>query len=255
MALKDDYIFCTLALGEKYCLLAQEMAANLADKSPEHGLLVLTDEPRAFQGLTNVIAQPFRQQGVLHCYHDKRFALKAALTLANTAIMLDVDASFEEHIPDLKWPPGITGRTKSMVEHAAKYTPERLPHLRAIAQKLDLEINNAIWLGESLFAVTRDQGREQEFLRVWSQVARYLQLRGIHAGEGHAIGLAAAKVGWQPQETDSWLQLSALWNHFDASRKQKTTTQWQKLQRRLAYHYRLNLERLKACRNFDFYYR
>ncbi|MEM9220353.1 MAG: hypothetical protein AAGD25_39255 [Cyanobacteria bacterium P01_F01_bin.150] len=255
MKLQDDYIFCTLALGSKYHLLAQRMAENLADKSPGHGLVVLTDNPNSFSYLENVIVQPFKQQGVLHCYHDKRFALETALNLANTAIMVDVDACFEVKIPDFVWQPGVEGKTENLLEHVTQYTPERFPHLNAIAEKLDVDIANTVWLGEALFTVTRDQGKEHKFLEVWAQIARYLQLRGIHAGEGLAIGLAAAKVGWQPQQSDSWQQITAIWKHFDASQQTKDITRKQKLQRRLAYHYRLNSERIKALQDFEFYYR
>ena len=255
MKLQDDYIFCTIALGARYHSLAHRMAENLAEKSPGHGLVILTDRPDSFANLGNVVVQPFKQQGVLHCYHDKRFALKTALTLANTAIMVDVDACFDVKIPDLVWQPGVEGLTEDLVEHVSQYTPERLPHLNAIAEKLGVDITNTIWLGEALFTVTRDRGKEHEFLDVWNQIARYLQLRGIHAGEGLAIGLAAAKVGWRPQQSDAWQQIAAIWKHFDASQQKKVVTRRQQLQRRLAYHYRLNLERVKALQDFSFYYR
>jgi hypothetical protein len=47
----NDYAFCTLALGEKYVLLAQKIAANLAEKAPGKMLITLTDNFGAFASI------------------------------------------------------------------------------------------------------------------------------------------------------------------------------------------------------------
>lgn len=252
---QSDYIFCTLALGQKYCLLARKMANNISENAPGHKLVVLTDDPKAFSTFENVIPVPFKQKGILHCYHDKRFAIEYALTLSNTAVMIDVDAGFEGKIPNLNFQPGIECYSENLIEHVSKYTPERLDRLHAVAKKVGVDIHEASWIGESIFIVTRDEGKEQEFLHCWGKIGRYLEINKIHAGSGNAIGLAAAKVGWIPQKGDAFQCIKSLWNHFDASLQQTQPTTMDRWKRRLAFHYRLNAERVKALQYFDFYYR
>ncbi|MHC5732957.1 MAG: hypothetical protein ACYTXY_54765, partial [Nostoc sp.] len=48
---------------------------------------------------------------------------------------------------------------------------------------------------EYLFSVTKDSGKEIEFLQQWDMLANYFELNGIYEGEGSAIGLAAYKAG------------------------------------------------------------
>lgn len=251
----NDYTFCTLALGQRYCLLAKQMSENLHQNAPGHKLVVLTDNPHTFAECDNVVPILFKQQGVLHCYHDKRFAIEHALRLSNTAVMVDVDAGFEGKIEDLKFQPGIECHSENLIEHVTKWTPERLETLHKVAKKIEVDPDSATWIGESLFAVTKDGGKEQEFLKYWGQVGRYLELNRIHAGSGNAIGLAAAKVGWTPRKSDNFVYLKSLWNHFDASLQRPAPTLMSRLRRKLTFHYRLNLERLRALQDFEFYYR
>jgi hypothetical protein len=251
----SDYTFCTLALGHKYSLLAQKMAQNLLQNAPDRKFVVLTDDPKAVSHFPNVIPKAFRQKGILHCYNDKRFAIEHALKFSDTAIMIDVDAGFQERIPALDFQPGIEGNFESLVEHVSKFTPERLPSIAKVAQKLNIDYENAVWVGESIFAVTRDGGKERDFLHYWEQIGRYFELHKIYAGEGNAVGLAAAKVGWTPLKSEAWQTLKSLWHHFDASSQRLEPSMLKFWQRRLAFHYRLNLERVKALEDFNFYFR
>lgn len=72
---------------------------------------------------------------------------------------------------------------------------------------------------EAVFAVRPSCGASRyAFLRVWEDLAHFLQLRGWHTGEGHAIGLAAAKVGW-PVAARRFLPQRALYkDRFTAQR-------------------------------------
>jgi len=255
MANLNDYTFCTLALGQRYCLLAKKMSENLSQYSPGHKLVVLTDDPKVFSNCNNVIPMFFRQRSVLHCYHDKRFAIEHALQLSDTAIMIDVDAGFEDEIANLTFQPGIECSSENLIKHVTKWTPERLGTLYKVAKKIGVDIESADWIGEAVFVVTKDGGKEQEFLKFWGQIGRYLELNKIHAGSGNAIGLAAAKVGWIPRKSDAYLHLNSLWNHFDASQQRRAPSLRQRLRRKAAFHYRLNLERFKALQDFEFYYR
>ncbi len=255
MSNPNDYTFCTLALGQRYCLLAKQMSENLSQQAPGHKLVVLTDNPEIFSDCENVVPVFFKQQGVLHCYHDKRFAIEQALKLSDTAVMIDVDAGFEDVVADLKFEPGIECHSENLIQHVSKWTPERLETLHKVAKKVDVNIDQATWIGESLFSVTKDGGKEDLFLQYWGQIGRYLELNKIHAGSGNAIGLAAEKVGWKPRKSDTFLHLKSLWNHFDASLQRPAPTVMSRLRRKFNFHFRLNLQRIKALKDFEFYYR
>ncbi|QLE56035.1 hypothetical protein [Nostoc sp. TCL26-01] len=251
----QDYCFCTLALRKRYRLLAQQLASDLEKYAPGKTLLVLTDEPSDFRDQANVMAFKHRQRGILHCYHDKSLVMEVALSKFYAAVYIDADTRILSPIPQgLKWQPGITaGHCENLVGHVSKYTPERLPHISKAAANLNLEIETVNYVGECLFIIARDEGKEIEYLKYWATIGRYLELRGIHAGSGNAMGLAAAKVGWNVAK-DGWEEVKNVIKHLDASYTNKQTV-WDFWKRRLGYHYRLNKARLAALREFDFYYR
>lgn len=70
---------------------------------------------------------------------------------------------------------------------------------------------------EMLFVVTRQDGREVEFLKHWETIALYCELNGFYNAEGYAIGLAAAKAGL----TVRWDEMSGLIYFKDWIEKQK----------------------------------
>jgi hypothetical protein len=255
--------FCTLALGKKYQILASELAKDLEKYGSSFPLVVGTDDPKYFSNSSNVLAFELHKQGILHCYHDKRFVLAKALADFDVAICIDADTRVIADLPtDIDWKPGITaGHQEDLIEHVNKYSPERLGFLKNMSAKLDVSLENSRYIGESLFIIARDGGKEQEFLRLWGLMGRYLELKGIHSGEGNAMGIAAAKVGWTVY-SEGWENLRKLLQHLDASYRENShlfeapkKKPWDKLKRRLDYHYRLNRLRLMALQDFDFYYR
>ncbi|MEA5580792.1 hypothetical protein VB620_05490 [Nodularia harveyana UHCC-0300] len=250
-----DFCFCTIALRNKYRLLAQQLASDLEKYSPGTKLLVLTDNPDCFQENANVLAIKHRQNGILHCYHDKSILMKIALSKFTTAIHIDADTRVLADLPDnLPWKPGITaGHYENLVEHVSRYNPERLSSLQKVATHLSVDLETVTYMGESLFMITRDNGKEIEYLKYWAMIGRYLELRGIHAGAGNAMGIAATKVGWNVYQ-DSWQEIKDVIDHTDASYSNKEKTLWEKWQRRIGYHYRLNLARIMALKNAKFYY-
>ncbi|MEA5513549.1 hypothetical protein [Nodularia sp. UHCC 0506] len=250
-----DFCFCTLALRHKYRLLAQQMATDLEKYSPGATLLVLTDEPSCFQENSNVLAFKHRQQGILHCYHDKSILMEIALSQFPVAIHIDADTRILAPIPNnLQWKPGITvGHFENLVEHVKQYTPERLQPLQKVASHFNIDLATVTYVGESLFVIARDNGKEIDYLKSWAMIGRYLELRGIHAGAGNAMGIAATKVGWKIFQ-DGWQELKVVMHHTDASYGNKQMTLWEKWERRLGYHYRLNLARVMALKNAKFYY-
>lgn len=93
--------------------------------------------------------------------------------------------------------PGITAKIAwhNIVKHNKNQTQIQI--LQRITDKFDLDLKDVSFVHECLFAVTKDQGRELEFLDTWERIAAYCELNKFYRGEGHAIGLAAAKIGWR----------------------------------------------------------
>lgn len=183
-----------MALGKNYCALALELAKDLEKHSPEIPLVVLTDSPKYFQAQSNVLAFPHHQVS-FGCYHDKRFAIAKAISLFHSCLFLDADMRILAPIPsNIKWLPGITAKIvwKDITKHNKNRFEIKLLH--QMAKKLSLKLEDVDFVHECLFVVTRDSGVELEFLKYWDKIAPYFELRGFYKGEGHTIGLAAAKV-------------------------------------------------------------
>jgi len=179
--------------------------------------IVLTDEPEAFADLpfrairhapTGPMAVDYlaRLPPTGHgrgaaAYHDKRFALIAALQDFDTAIYLDADSRISS-LPSLDtFPSGLAVLPlvrNSVAEHLNHWGSWRRPVFVDLARHLtgnDEVLHSARWCAESLLAVTRD-GRECRFFEAWAIGANFLQSRGVYSGEGGVIGLAAAYAGW-----------------------------------------------------------
>lgn len=235
--------------------MVRKMSKDLEKYGPGISLIVGTDNPKDFDDCKNIVAFKLHQEGILHCYHDKRFVVEKALSLYDVTIQIDADTNIVDYIPEtINFEPSVIGGThENMIAHVQKYNPERLVNLQKVANKLDLDLEKAEYIGESLMIFGRDRGKEQEFLDYWGIIGKYLELKGIHAGSGNAIGLAALKVGWEVKKTSDWETIHDLASHFDASYGAKRT-KLQQLQRKLAYHYRLNKTRLQALGDFNFYY-
>jgi hypothetical protein len=255
IATQASFCFCTLALRPKYRLLAQQLAESLEQFAPGIQLIVLTDSPKDFEKNPNVLAFQYRQQGILHCYHDKRFSIEKALDCFDAVVMIDADTRMIAEIPSsFVWKNGLTARhQENLIKHVERYNPERLAAVKEVAAKLDLN-PDVTYVGESLFVVKKDQGKEKELIKYWGMIGRYLELRGIHAGSGISIGLAAAKVGFPVIYDEQLSYINKASQHIGASHQKKPKTIWEQLSRKIGYHYRLNKTRLQALGNFSFYY-
>ncbi|ARV57227.1 hypothetical protein BZZ01_00010 [Nostocales cyanobacterium HT-58-2] len=251
---QKDFCFCTLAIGKNYRLLAQQLAQDLEKNSPGISVVIYTDKPEDFKTNPNTLAYKHQQQGILLCYHDKRFVLAKALSNFRAAIYIDADTRITSKISNIHWQPGITaGHWENLIEHASKYNPERLEFFKKIASKLNLPLENTNYIGESLFVIARDEGREGKFFEQWGHIGRYLELKGIHSGEGNAMGLAATLVGWNIK-TEGWQEIKQAVKHIEASHTPTQEKFWDKWKIKLGYYYRLNVARLEALKNFKFYY-
>lgn len=205
--------FCTLAVHEAYRRMARLLVGDLKGRP----WVVLTDEPGEFEGLGvraigHEPAGPMAIDFVTRlpplgngrgrpAYHDKRFALQAALEEFETAIFVDADTRIRSlpRLPD--FPPGIAVVKEvdaSVAEHLSRYGSQRRPAFEKLAVELtgDVEvINSARWCSEALFAITKD-GNEGKFFEAWGRGAQCLESQGVFSGEGGVIGLAAAFAGW-----------------------------------------------------------
>ena len=255
---QKNFCFCTLALGQRYRDITKELVKDLETNAPGISLVIYTQQPNDFSSHKNVIAFKHHQQGILHCYNDKRVLCQKAISLFPVAICIDADTRVLESLPeDIEWKPGITGWHKNLVEHVSKYRASSLPILQKLADKLNIydeSFNSSGWIGEALFIIVRDNGKEIEFLETWGKISKYAELKGMHAGEGSLMGLAATKVGWVIN-SEAWQKISRVTQHWDASRSKPKATYWDRLQKRIGYHYRLNKSRIMALRDFEIYYK
>jgi len=205
--------FCTLAIHPPYRRRARLLCA---DPTP-WPWVVLTDEPADFADLpvrairhepTGPMAFEYLQRvpdtgegrGAA-AYHDKRFALLAALEGCDTAIFVDADSRIAPLPPLPTFPPGLCVLPvvrESVAVHLESWGSWRLPAFEALATDLTGDagiLHSAPWCHEACFAVTKD-GNEDRFFATWERGAGFLQGRGVYSGEGGVMGLAAACAGW-----------------------------------------------------------
>jgi hypothetical protein len=205
--------FCTLAIHAPYRRRARLLCADTAPTP----WVILTDEPGDFAGLpvrairhapTGPMAidylerlAPTGEGRGAAAYHDKRFALRAALQDYETAIFLDADSRIDA-VPVIDaFPPGlavIPVVRKSIADHLETCGPWRLPAFVELARDLMGDpdaLRTAGWCHETCYAVTRD-GREDRFFGAWHRAAEFMQRHGVASGEGGVMGLAAAYAGW-----------------------------------------------------------
>ena len=250
----NNFCFCTLAFSHPYRMMAKALANDLEKYAPGVKIVIGNDRPQDFKDCKNVISYYQKQQGILHCYNDKRFAIAYALSLFDIAIFMDADTRIEKKLPtEITNFIGVQGVYKNLIEHTHKNRPDRLEIVKKLAHKLDIDLSEVSYFGEALLMISNQDNQGQKFLENWGKIGKYLELNGVHSGEGITIGLAAFQVGWQPLKTDEWEKLNHIARHIDASLTVHKNS-WQQFQRRLAYHYRLNKERLLALKDYDFYY-
>jgi hypothetical protein len=256
----NNYCFCGLALGIKYRLCAIDLAKDLQKYHPGVEYLILTDDTSDFRDLKNVIAIKHSQDSIMFPYNDRRFAIEKALFRYDRTIQIDTDIRllkpliFPNELDNLD---GIIAKSLPLKNHLNQYQPQNLPYYEKIAQKLDIDFDSVSYVGEFVFAVARNMGKEREFVHYWGMIAKYLELQRIHGADGPIIGLAAAKVGL-PIYSSEWPNKieNEYVDHlkFSSGKQKIQKTELEKFKFRLVYHYRLNKQRLIAFKNFSFYY-
>jgi hypothetical protein len=210
---KMSACFCTLAIHPSYRERARLLCGDLA---PAH-LIVMTDEPADFADLpvhairhdpTGPMAVDYLEgmaatgngRGAA-AYHDKRFAVEAALREFDTAIFLDADSRVHRRPPPVNFEAGLAVLPvvqHSIAVHLATCGSWRLPAFQDLALELlgdTKRLFDAKWCHEACFAVTKN-GSEDRFFWAWGQGASMLQRQKVFSGEGGVIGIAAAYAGW-----------------------------------------------------------
>lgn len=201
----DSICFCTSAFGEKYNLLAKLLAQDLEQFAPGYPLVIYTDRPHLFNGNSNVISVKHSCRGVLS-YHERRFAIWHALSIASSAVYLDADVRICAPVPEtLSFPPGLAARScGSLQKHLQEQFDKRpisskLQRKRSVIEKMSQQAGIDIYspklkfINEFLFVVSPFEGREFEFLKTWGELAIYANALGMHKHPTYAMALAAAK--------------------------------------------------------------
>jgi hypothetical protein len=207
---EKHFCLCTFAAGPIYRSLVKNLVSDIEKYAPGTPLILFTDKPSEFSNNSHFLVFKHRRQGVL-CYHERRFAIAKALSMFNSCMYLDADvricAPVSQDIVAREWLPGITARScTSMTKHFRTLLNDSHPpsmvrkfeFTKKMARKLDLDLeaDQVPFINEFLFVVTRDAGREVEFLEQWGKLATYCELNGIHNDPAFAMGLAATKVGF-----------------------------------------------------------
>ncbi len=209
----SDVCLCTLAINAPYRQRARLLCADASDSD----WVVVTDAPADFSdlGVRTVHREPSGPMAADYlarlpptgesrgaaAYHDKRFAVQAALERHDTAIFLDADSRIDG-LPQMRsFRPGLAVLPvvrKSIADHLQTVGSWRLPAFLELARDLmgdPIAIYRAAWCHETCYAVTKD-GNERRFFWAWERAAAFLQAHGVHSGEGGVMGLAAAFAGW-----------------------------------------------------------
>lgn len=202
---QSSLCFCTAAFGTKYNRMAQLLATDLAQFASGHPLIIYTNQPHHFAAHPNVQAVKHTPRGVLP-YHERRFAIAHGLTLAPKVMYLDADVRICAPIPaDLQFLPGLTARSCGNLHHHLQAQRQRQPQSAALRHKTNVIMKMAHRIGvnpahpdlkfinEFLFVLHEDQGREQEFLKIWGDLALYADTLGLHKHPTYAMALAAIK--------------------------------------------------------------
>jgi hypothetical protein len=220
---------CTLAIHAPY----RQRARLLCSDASAAAWIVVTDQPQDFadlpvraiqHGPTGPMAADYLAQLAptgngrgAAAYHDKRFAIQAALRDFETAVFLDADSRIAALPPLEGFPRGLAVLPvvrASIADHLARCGSWRLPAFTELAVHLmgDPDVLHAArWCHETCYAVTRD-GNEGRFLAAWAQAAEFLRQRDIYSGEGGVMGLAAAYAGWSV-DYDALAALSSSVSH------------------------------------------
>ncbi len=257
--MNKDFCFCTLAISQRYCLLARELAVSLEQYAPRKMLIVSTDLPNKFENCSNVLAFKHYQQGIHSCINDKRFVIEKALSMFDAAIFLDADSKIVAPIDhNMIIQPGITiHRINNILECKVNQRNKyRAEVTREIADKLDINLKVTNLIPGNIFAISKETGKEIEFIKIWDKIGRYFEFKNLHYAEENAMGLAAAKVGLTVRNSKNLEELKKNCQHlYVTSHSIESKTIFERIKRWSGIPSRLSRSLIISLRDFGFYFR
>ncbi|MGD1714623.1 hypothetical protein [Dapis sp. BLCC M172] len=201
-----EYCFGTLAVGKEYQSLALLLAKDLEIYAPETKLVIVTNNPKYFNKQCNVLAYKYQGNSV-KIYNDKRLVIEKALSMYNTCIFLDADIRIGQKVPaDLEFPPGILAfscwslfkfmnRKNDQPNIVNKEYWLRQEIITKVSNYWQINLEKSKFVQDFAFIITKNE-KYDHFIKTWEIIAGYLELKGIYAGAGFIIGLAAAHTGF-----------------------------------------------------------
>ncbi len=193
--------YTTLAIGYEYNNHALQLAKDIQIFSPNTSFIVLTDRPRLYYNIKNVIPILHRVQSV-GIYHDKLFCIEECFKHFKYCIFLDADCRLMKDVTvSRNWKPGITAKfcwnfknflikPKGNVKQA-----KRLKLLTEVTKEYQIMFEECYTIPESFMVFCKDNGKEEEFLKTWKRIRDFFEINEIFDGEGAVIGIAAYKSG------------------------------------------------------------
>lgn len=285
---QKNFCFCTYTSGSTYRALTKLLVEDLAKYAPGIPFIIFTDQPNDFQGYENVWVYKHNRKGI-KAHNERRFAIEKALSLFNSCLYLDGDVRICAPIPQefitKKWLPGITARScGDLVQHIqsrmmidGKLRPkvvQKMELVKTLATRLGLNLEKqpVPFINEFLFIVTRDSGKENEFLKLWGKLSYYVELNGF-TSPTLSMGLAATKLKFPVRHdklegldffddrietvriANGQSDLQAKKEYFEAMRniEQKPLSTWEKINKKLMskIEYYWNYSRVKTGVLFD----
>lgn len=209
---------CTLATGSDYRAMARRLIVDLSSFAPGVPVCLGTDRPAQFRGMRGVsVIRIAGVDGRWQRYNAKRLVLRRAIAAAQTAVFIDADSRVTAPLPvTARWPAGLSAAHENLRAHLQRWWPANFEEVRDAAHAIGVPLDSAPWIGESLYVLARDGGREQDFIKWWAYLGLRICRTGFRGGEGNIMGLAAAKAGL-PVRWGPWARLKESVSHLNAS--------------------------------------
>jgi GR25 family glycosyltransferase involved in LPS biosynthesis len=213
---KQNYILTTLAYGVNANTNALKLAIDL-DYFKQR-LLVVTDNPSLYVHLKNVITVPYPQKRF--SYNDKIICFEEGFKYDDCVVYIDSDCrifyrSFKETFANLlqniepgfhpSWDWGIVSRPTGGFFNSTDVSGRVSGYgelALSISKDLDININQSYHYQEGIIIVSKEDGKEVDFLDTWKTFSSQLDdfeikngAKRIGIGEGNIIGLSVVKSG------------------------------------------------------------
>lgn len=240
--MKKKYIIGICSVGEQYhaktIKLIKEINALI-----DIDFLVLTDEPKNFEGFPNVFLEKYQYKSAkylnkIFSFHDKKIIFERGFLHYDTVLLLDADHSIRPNLyeglldfdsdkisygayPQIIWRHpadcsienflcGLTGR----VPYGIKF--------KEYAISKNYNLDGAFLIQESFLLIKSDEKSIFDFLKIWDDLSVFCEeqdiIREQHVlgyGEGYSIGVSLNTAGIKIIEDDSCVnRLSRSFKHF-----------------------------------------